>query len=264
MVTKVLPLIVCAIVLAMQNLKGMVQSGRKLAILTIVFYISTTIFAVIHSTIFVIHVWVPLMSKADDDTLTQTDTKVDSLKEEPSEWYDIIVQVAESFIPSNVVGALANDELLSVLVTSVVVGLMIKGPNSSLLRAVKEVEAIISKVIAFLIMLAPIGVFFLILANLFKLDIEAAGRNIGILVGGSVTGMFIHIFFVLPILFFACTRENPYTLWFKCSRAWITAWGTASSAATLPVTIRCLQDQHVPLTVAKFTAPLGCLINMDG
>ena len=85
-----------------------------------------------------------------------------------------------------------------------------------------------------------------------------------ILVGGSVTGMFLHILVILPILFFACTRENPYTFWFKCSRAWITAWGTASSAATLPVTIRCLQERKVPVTVAKFTAPLGCLINMDG
>ena len=261
---KVLPLIVCAIVLAMQNLKDMVQSGKKLAIFTITYYISTTILAVIHSMIFVVHVWVPLMSKADDDTLSQTDKKVESLTEDPVEWYGIIVQVLESFIPSNIVGALANDELLSVLVTSVVVGLMIKGPNSSLIRAIKEVEAIISTAIAFLIKLAPIGVFFLILANLFKLDIETAGRNIGVLVGGSVTGMFIHNFIVLPLVVFACTRQNPYALWLKCSRAWITAWGTASSAATLPVTIRCLQEQKIPLTVVKFTAPLGCLINMDG
>lgn len=248
----------------MQTLKEMVQSGKKLAILTIIYYIATTILAVVHSIILTVHVWVPLMSKADDATLSQTDSKVDTLKEDPVPWYGIIVQVIESFIPSNVVGALANDELLSVLVTSIIVGLMIKGPDSSLLRAVREVEAIITMVIAFLIKLAPIGVFFLILANLFKLDIETAGVNIGILVGGSVTGMFIHNFVVLPVLFFAFTRENPFSLWLRCSRAWITAWGTASSAATLPVTIRALQEVKIPTIVVKFTAPLGCLINMDG
>lgn len=53
-------------------------------------------------------------------------------------------------------------------------------------------------------------------------------------------------------------------MWLKCSPAWITAWGTASSAATLPVTIRCVLERGVPVTITKFAVPLGCLINMDG
>jgi Na+/H+-dicarboxylate symporter len=90
---------------------------------------------------------------------------------------------------------------------------------------------------------------------------------------------FIQLFIILPILFFAFTRMNPYSYWLKCSPSWITAWvsifinivrsfadeiiqGSASSAATLPVTLKVLQARGVPDVVRKFTAPLGALINM--
>jgi len=178
--------------------------------------------------------------------------------------HDIVVQVFESFIPNNVASALANDELLAVLVSAIVVGCLIKGPDSSILRAVREIEKIIMKIITFLIKLAPIGVFFLILSNLFTLDIEDIGQNLGVLVGGSIVNMAIHLWVVLPILYFALTRENFYTFWFKCSRSWITAWATASSAATMPVTLQVAAERGLPTSVANFTIPLGTLINMDG
>lgn len=100
-------------------------------------------------------------------------------------------------IPNNVVGAVADDQLLAVLVSAIIVGCLIKGPDSSLLRAVTEVEKIVMKIITFLIKLAPVGVFFLILANLFTLDIEDIGQNLGVLVGGSIVNMAIHLFIVL-------------------------------------------------------------------
>ncbi len=46
--------------------------------------------------------------------------------------------------------------------------------------------------------------------------------------------------------------------------AWVKAWGTASSAAALSVTLKCAKARGIPDTVAKFVLPLGCLINMDG
>lgn len=148
--------------------------------------------------------------------------------------------------------------------SAVILGCLLKGPNSSLLRGIKEVDRIVYIVIEFLIKLAPIGVFFLILANLMTLDISDIGQNLGVLIGASLAGMFIHLLIFLPAIFFAFTRENPFTWWLKHSPAWITAWGSASSAATLPVTMRCLEKNKVPQNVYKFTAPLGCLINMDG
>ncbi|KAI6807224.1 hypothetical protein KC367_g8919 [Hortaea werneckii] len=263
----VLPLIVTAIISAMQNLKAMTGGdGAKLARWTIGYYVCSTIVAIVQSMILVVHVWKPLMVEVSGAALEVDDEDTQESIDEGSQnqAHDIVVQVAQSFIPSNIVSAIANDELLSVLVTSVVVGLLIKGPDSSLLRAVKEVERIVGIVIAWLIKLAPIGVFFLILANLMTLNIEEIGINVGVLIGGAVTCMAIHIFVIIPIVFFGFTRQNPYSYWLKNSPAWITAWGSASSAATIPVTLRCVTARGVPQVVSRFTVPLGALINMDG
>lgn len=159
--------------------------------------------------------------------------------------------------------ALSTDSLLAVLITAVVVGYLLE-TGSAIIRVLEELEVMITKIITFLIKLAPIGVFFLILPNLFQLNLRDIGVNLGILIGGGVANMGIHLFIVLPTIFFAVTRQNPYSYWFKCSPAWLTAWGSASSAATLPVTMRVVAERGVPWTINKFSVPLGCLVNMDG
>jgi Na+/H+-dicarboxylate symporter len=252
-------------ILAVQNLKEMSKGGAKLARWTLLYYVLTTIFSVIHSQILVDVAWRKLMVPVGNDALQVSSDDQETIDENSSNAaHDIVVQVAESFIPNNVVAALAEDSLLAVLVTAVVVGCLIRGPaeNSPLLRAVKEIDRIVAKIITFLIALAPIGVFFLILANLMTLNMEDIGQNLGVLIGASIGSMFIQLFIVFPLLFFAFVRQNPYSFWLKNSPAWITAWGSASSVATLPVTLRCLNARGVPTTVSKFTAPLGALINM--
>lgn len=261
----VLPLIVVAMILAVQNLKNMEAGGGKLARFTILWYVGTTIIAIVVSTILVDLVWRPLMTVADEATRAISEEDAADIEEKGGmAAHDVVVQVFESFIPNNVASALANDELLAVLVSAVVVGCLIKGPDSSLLRAVREIEKIVMKIITFLIKLAPIGVFFLILSNLFTLNISDIGQNLGVLVGASIANMAIHLFIVFPILYFIFLRGNFYTFWFKCARSWITAWATASSAATLPVTLSVAAERSVPNMVANFTIPLGTLINMDG
>ncbi|KAF2261921.1 Sodium:dicarboxylate symporter family protein [Lojkania enalia] len=263
----VLPLIIVAIMIAMQDLRAMAKEGAQLATYTIFWYIGTTCLAVVHSMILTDLVWRRLMVDVSatlpalDEDSSAGEKAADGAENAP---HDIVVEVFESFIPDNVVGALANNELLAVLVTSIVVGLLIQGPDSSIMRAVREVERLVSIIITALIKLAPIGVFSLILANLLTLDMEAAGKNMGILIGGSIAQMAIHLFIMYPILFFAFTRKNPFTYWMKNSPAWITAWGTASSAATMPVTLRCVKARGVPQRISRFTIPLGTLINMDG
>ncbi|KAF1967737.1 hypothetical protein BU23DRAFT_572899 [Bimuria novae-zelandiae CBS 107.79] len=169
----------------------------------------------------------------------------------------------ESLIPDNIVDVLATNSLLTALFSAIVIGYVIK-PRGSLMRAVEEIEAIVMLIITVLIYLAPIGVFFLILPNLWRLEIGEIGQNLGILIGGTLAMMVIHLFILILIIVFTFTRRNAYATWIKCSWAWITAWGSASSATTLPVTIRCILNLGVPVTVTKFAAPLGCLINMDG
>lgn len=93
----------------------------------------------------------------------------------------------------------------------------------------------------------------------------SVGTALGMHIGFCLSCFFLHLFIILPLLFFVFTRfQNPFLHWFKCIPAVATAWGTASSAATLPVTMRVLLKQKVPKTIVNFAVPLGCLINMDG
>ncbi|KAL2270564.1 hypothetical protein VTJ83DRAFT_2748 [Remersonia thermophila] len=260
----VLPLIVTAMILAVQRLREMTGSGKTLARWTIGYYVGTTLLAIVISTILTDLVWGRLMEEVSGAALDIPDKDADLYAERSAVAIHMVVQdMFDSLIPQNIFSALANDSLLAVLVTSVVVGYLLN-PGSAIVRVLEEIEVLITKIITFLIKIAPIGVFFLILPNLFKLDIRDIGKNLGVLIGGGVANMAIHLFIVLPILFFAVTRQNPYTYWAKCSPAWLTAWGSASSAATLPVTMKCTLARKVPNTVAKFAIPLGCLVNMDG
>lgn len=263
----VLPMIVTAMIMAIQRLRNMTAAdgkAGKLARWTIGYYVVTTIIAVAHSCLLVGLVWSKLMNTVSGEQLAVDEKDQETIAErEDVQIHEVVVDMFYSLVPSNIVNALATDSLLAVLVTSVVIGYVIK-PGGALIRAVEEIEVMIMRVITVLIYLAPIGIFFLILPNLFRLDLAEIGTNLGILIGGTLCGMVLHLFIIIPIIFFAITRKNPYTMWIKCSPAWITAWGTASSAATLPVTIRCVLERGVPVTVTKFAVPLGCLINMDG
>ncbi|KAG7129925.1 Excitatory amino acid transporter 2 like protein [Verticillium longisporum] len=224
----VLPLIICAMILAIQRLREVAQGAAVLAKWTISYYVLTTILAIAFSIIMTSQIWEPMMENA---ATGEGDSELEERKP-----HQIVQTLFFTLIPQNVVYALANDELLAILVTSIIVGYLIKDPaTSAILRAVIEVEVMITRIITFLIKLAPIGV-----------------------------SMLIHLWVILPILFFAFTRKNPYPYWAKSSPAWLTAWGTASSAATLPVTLRVVRERGVPTTVNKFAVPLGCLINMDG
>jgi len=263
----VLPMIVTAMIMAIQRLRSMAQGGGKagkLARWTIGYYVLTTILAVAHSCLLVGLVWSKLMKSVGADQLAVDEDDQETIDERKEvAIHQVVVDMFNSLVPQNIVDALATDSLLAVLVTAIVVGYVIK-PGGALMRAVEEIETMIMRIITVLIHLAPIGVFFLIMSNLWRLDIAEIGMNLGILIGGTLCGMFIHLFILIPLIVFIFTRRNAYAVWLKCSPAWVTAWGTASSAATLPVTIRCVLKLGVPVTVTKFAVPLGCLINMDG
>jgi Na+/H+-dicarboxylate symporter len=258
----VLPLIVTAMIMAIQNIKKISGGkGKRLAWYTIGWYVSTTILAIMHSALLTGLVWGPMMDNVDPEPTDDAD--LPSSAQDPPTISESVVAIFDSFVPQNVVGAFANDQLLAVLVTAVILGFMLP-PRSAIMKAVAEIDTIVTAVITWLILMAPIGVFFLIMPNLFRLDITEIGYNLGILIGGTLVGIFTHLFVVIPLLYLIFTRKNPWMHWLRCSPAWLTAWGSASSAATLPVTLKVARERGVPETIVKFAIPLGCLVNMDG
>lgn len=250
-------------ILAVQKLREVSNGGSKLAKWTIGFYVLTTVVAIVLSCIMVAVVWGPMFTVASEQD-REMDPKEKYPGSEGNPIHLVVVQMFESLIPDNVAKALVQNELLAVLVTSIVVGYLIDPDDSAIYRAVVEVEKIVTRIITTVIEWAPVGVFSLILSSILKLNLAETGINLGILVAGTLSTMAIHLFVVLPIIVFSLTKINPYMYWIRNSSAWVTAWGSASSAATLSVTLKCARDRGISNTVSQFAIPLGCLVNMDG
>uniref|UniRef100_T1GKC1 Amino acid transporter n=1 Tax=Megaselia scalaris TaxID=36166 RepID=T1GKC1_MEGSC len=77
-------------------------------------------------------------------------------------------------------------------------------------------------------------------------------------------GLFLHGFGTIAILFFLGTRRLPYKFVAKLSQVLATAFGTGSSSATMPLTIKCLDGMGIDPRVTRFVIPVGATINMDG
>lgn len=152
-------------VLAVQRLKELSKTGPKLARWTVIYYVSTTLLAIAHSTLLTGLIWRKLFVEADPDALLVSEADQKMVAErEAVKLESVVVDMFNSFVPRNIVDALATNALLAVLIASIIVGYLLKR-DSILVRIAKEVETLITVIITFLIKIAPIGVFFLILVS---------------------------------------------------------------------------------------------------
>ncbi|XP_048374042.1 excitatory amino acid transporter 2-like [Sphaerodactylus townsendi] len=125
---------------------------------------------------------------------------------------------------------------------------------------------IIMKLVSMIMWYSPFGIASLICGKIAAIkDLETVARQLGMYMVTVVVGLVIHGALVLPLIFFLITRQNPIIFYAGIFQAWITALGTASSAGTLPVTFRCLEENlKIDKRVTRFVLPIGATINMDG
>uniref|UniRef100_A0A8D0HJP8 Amino acid transporter n=1 Tax=Sphenodon punctatus TaxID=8508 RepID=A0A8D0HJP8_SPHPU len=125
---------------------------------------------------------------------------------------------------------------------------------------------IVMKLVTMIMWYSPLGIACLICGKIIAIkDLELVARQLGMYMVTVIVGLLIHGGIFLPLLYFVVTRKNPFSFFVGIFQAWITALGTASSAGTLPVTFRCLEENlGIDKRVTRFVLPVGATINMDG
>uniref|UniRef100_A0A0N5C9Y4 Amino acid transporter n=1 Tax=Strongyloides papillosus TaxID=174720 RepID=A0A0N5C9Y4_STREA len=127
-------------------------------------------------------------------------------------------------------------------------------------------DAIIMRWISALMWCYPIGILSLVCKNIVDIDnLTETAQALAMYVVTVICGLMIHSLLTLPLLYFLVTRESPFAFMTGMLQAIATAFGTASSGATLPVTFRSMEDNlKIDRRITRFVLPLGATITMDG
>lgn len=113
---------------------------------------------------------------------------------------------------------------------------------------------------------APLGIMFLVAGKIVEMeDVGTLFASLGKYIACCMIGHAIHGLLVLPTIYAVITRKNPYTFLWGIFTALATAFGTSSSSATLPLMMKCVEENNgVSKHISRFILPIGATVNMDG
>lgn len=164
----------------------------------------------------------------------------------------------------NPVNALLTGNYIGILVWGVALGIALRHAADSTRRMTQDLSDAVTKIVRFVIRLAPVGVFGLVAGNLAESGLSALGgyaQVLSVLVGS----MLIMALVINPLIVWVKTRRNPYPLVFTALReSGITAFFTRSSAANIPVNLALCERLNLEKDTYAVSIPLGATINMGG
>lgn len=296
----ILPLIISSLIVGLAQLDP--KSSGKMGSRAIGFYVLSTLFATMTGTIFAVIMrpgrkaltGAALPPKIDREPISTTDAMLDIIR---NSFPDNIVQACSQSIQTTykrimVNQTVGNDTMgnpiygqVEVLVTSVgyvngsnVMGLVvfctIFGIFISMYKEESKVmydfffvmNELVMKIVGVIMWYSPVGILFLVAANILKIDnMQETAERLSLYMITVIMGLAFHMLVTMQTGYFLITRKNPFRFLKGMLQAWLTAVGTASSSATLPITFRCLEENNkVDKRVTRFMLPLGATINMDG
>lgn len=277
----IVPLVATAIISAIAGL-GRTAGFARLGMKTLGYYVLTSAFAIIIGLVLV-----NLIRPGDSGsaepllTLEATSRFADELssiteKTQGRGAFDIL-NVFRSLVPPNVIQAAAEGSMLGLIVFSLLMGFFmgrIEGQRGEIIRGFfQSLYEIMLGITDLVLRFAGPGVFALLACTVAdQWSIIAGGDRMGIYASAigwftfTVTGaLAIHTFVVLPLLLLVFGRVKPWRHFRAMAPAMLTAFSSASSAATLPLTIDCVEKRAgVSNRVGSFVLPLGATVNMDG
>jgi len=255
----VLPLIIVSVTLSIMKVGNLGSLGLK----TLAYYTATTAIAVF------IGIVVVTMINPGDGLMTASGNIPDIVKGKENMG---VIDILTSIVSPNLFSSAANYQILPLIVASVLFGIAfgkLGTENQIIIDFFTVVDKAIMMIVHWIILLTPIGIFGLIS---YRISAAGGGGQLWHLISEIskyfftvLIGLFIHGFIVLPAILYFFTKRNPLKYLKHMSEALVTAFSTASSAATLPLTItNVTEEAKVSDKVGRFVLPLGATINMDG
>lgn len=181
----------------------------------------------------------------------------------PANLQEVLTKLLLSLV-ANPVNAIANANYMGILAWGAIIGFALRQASGTARLVVTDFADAITKVVKWVIMLAPIGILGLVANVVAKTGFSALAdyaRLLGVLVGCMA---FIALI-ANPLIVFFKTGKNPYPLVFTCLKeSGITAFFTRSSAANIPVNMNLAQKLGLQEDSYSITIPLGATINMAG
>ena len=250
----VVPLVFVSLVCGTSSLKDLSTLGR-MGGKTLAFYVATTAIAITLA----LTMGTLFQPGAGADLTAASSFKS---AEAPS-----LGQVIIDMFPTNPISAMAEGKTLQVIVFAVLFGIAISAagkPGERIAAFFSDLNEVIMKLVAILMNLAPYGVFFL-MAKLFTGLGLSAIFNLAeyfVVLAGT---LLLHGLVTYSLMLKGFTGLNPITFLRKMEDAIMFAFSTASSNATIPVTMETAKHRMgVENRVSSFTVPLGATVNMDG
>ncbi len=248
---------------------------KRLGGLTVFYYLSTTSIAILIGLTIVlfIHPWTdyPAISAlASDTAINQSQmTLIDPGNESVIEVLKQIVN--QAFV--NPFSALVDLNIIGIVTNAILIGLamlLVLPSNSPVITLVEHVNMVIARLLGWVIMTLPVGIFAILFDFTTKISGESGASGVVLTQLFSfalliLIATMIHGILVLPGIAYLFSGLSPKTLFTKLARPLLVALSTSSSSATLPVSMKCAEEElGVSESVRSFVLPLGATMNMDG
>lgn len=269
----IVPLIMSSIIIGIANIGGGDDVGR-LGFKTLMFYWLTTLSAILVGLVLVNAVQPGLVDGEPARELLDLRVSAEEVTAKVGEpEIGDISGVFLRMVPANVVKAAADGQLLGLIVFSLLFGYFMARLDHAIAEPLFKfwngIFHVMMRITDLVMRFAPIGVFGLIAGVIATQNFAEVKEFLGILLTFAAVvavALLIHAFVVLPIFLRVAGRlKRPYRLVPATAPALLTAFSTASSSATLPITMDCVRDNAgVSKKIASFVLPLGATVNMSG
>jgi Na+/H+-dicarboxylate symporter len=178
-------------------------------------------------------------------------------------WLAIVYQM----VPNNFLQSAVEVQALSIITATMLlgVGVVAVGQKAEPFRiAVEGLHEVLMTIVMWVIWLMPLGVMLLVAASVGQVGLRTLTESLARYVVIVLGGLGIHMLVTLTIILWLATRTNPFRYMWNIKTALLTAFGTSSSMATLPVTIETAAEAGCSRRAAGLVLPLGATVNMDG